>query len=128
MLVLIGGITLGLAVLINFLFIVNKYKAGRLVDAAVDIAVMISASAIYGTSIMGGASATIGSMFISVYLHYNPLVPLKVESPTEPVRSNTQRDYEDYCNDYDKHNKTTTNNNKQTLAEKFDALFTQGNK
>lgn len=70
---LFGGIFLGLAVLLNFIFIVHKFKTGRPLDAVVDIGIIIVASAIYGTSIMGGVIATIGSMFISIYLHYVPL-------------------------------------------------------
>lgn len=70
---LFGGIFLGLAVLINFIFVVRKFKAGRHIDAITDISIIFIASAIYGASLMGGVIATIGSMFISIYLHYVPL-------------------------------------------------------
>lgn len=70
---LFGGVFLGLAVLINFIFIVRKFKAGRYADAITDISIIFVASAIYGASLMGGVIATIGSMFISIYLHYFPL-------------------------------------------------------
>ncbi len=70
---LFGGIFLGLAVLVNFMFIVHKFKHGRHVDAFTDIAVIMLASSLYGASVMGGVIATIGSMFISIYLHFVPL-------------------------------------------------------
>ena len=70
---ILGGTLLGLAVLVNFLFVVNKLQKGRILDATVDVGVMIAASSIYGMSLMGGVSATFGSMFISIYLHYRPL-------------------------------------------------------
>ena len=70
---ILGGTLLGLAVLVNFLFVVNKLQKGRVVDATVDVGVMIAASSIYGMSLIGGVSATFGSMFISIYLHYKPL-------------------------------------------------------
>jgi hypothetical protein len=71
--IVLGGTLLGLAVLINFLFVVNKLQHGKIVDAVVDVGVMMAASSIYGMSLMGGVSATFGSMFISIYLYYKPL-------------------------------------------------------
>ena len=68
-----AGLVLGLAVLINFIFIVKKFKTGRPIDAFVDIATIMLTSSLYGMSLMGGAIATVGSMFISIYLHYRPL-------------------------------------------------------
>ena len=83
---LFSGIFLGLAVLINFMFIVNKFKKGRHVDAVVDITVIMMASSLYGASIMGGVIATVGSMFISIYLHY---VPLNLFANTEILEPTT---------------------------------------
>lgn len=68
------GIALGLAVLINFIMMVVKFKKGRYADVTVDLFVIIAVSMIYGISIVGGISATFGSLFISIYLHYRPLV------------------------------------------------------
>lgn len=78
---LFAGIFLGLAVLVNFIFIVNKFKNGRYLDAATDIAIILLASSLYGASVMGGVIATIGSMFISMYLHWKPL-DLSLNKPT----------------------------------------------
>lgn len=91
---LFGGIFLGLAVLINFMFIVHKFKAGRYADALTDIAIIIVASGIYGTSLMGGVIATIGSMFISIYLHFVPLnlFPDKPEAVTKDTTAHKWAD------------------------------------
>jgi len=85
--ILLGGVVLGLAVLVNFLFIVNKLKKGRALDAATDVAILMAASSIYGMSLMGGISATFGSMFISIYLHYFPLIKPKSEETKTPESS-----------------------------------------
>ena len=89
--ILLGGIILGLAVLVNFLFIVNKLQKQRYVDAAVDVGVMMAASSIYGMSLMGGISATFGSMFISIYLHYRPLDLIPDIKPAEATNNTDKR-------------------------------------
>jgi len=97
-----AGVVLGLAVLINFIFIVTKFKAQRYADAIIDILTIIATSSLYGMSLMGGAIATIGSMFISIYLHYKPLNIL----PPAVVGNNTN----------DMHDA-------RSWAEKFDSIF-----
>jgi len=72
-------IFLGLAVLFNFILIVAKIEKGRHLDALVDVLLLIAISQIYGTSIVGGGVATVGSMFISVYLYWFPLIPIEHE-------------------------------------------------
>lgn len=100
---LFGGIFLGLAVLVNFMFIVHKFKKGRYADAATDIAVIMLASSLYGASVMGGVIATIGSMFISIYLHFIPLNLFpeteKPESVTEPIKQ--QELHKKWANKFD---------------------------
>lgn len=110
MFVILGGIALGLAVLVNFLFIVHKLKQGRYGDAIVDVGVMIAASMIYGTSLMGGVSATFGSMFISIYLLYYPLNLFNTS--TESEKSSPKKAAEKPVTDSNLH-----------WTEKFDKLF-----
>lgn len=95
-----AGLVLGLAVLVNFIFIVKKFQAGRPVDAVIDIATIVILSSLYGISLMGGAIATVGSMFISIYLHYKPL---NLFTMPEVATNNT--------------------NSTRSWAEKFDSLF-----
>ena len=112
---LFGGIFLGLAVLVNFMFIVHKFKNGRFVDAITDITVIMLASSLYGASVMGGVIATIGSMFISVYLHFVPLnlFPEKPDTVRNPT-SGSVEDLPDSVESRELHKK---------WADKFDSLF-----
>ena len=107
---LFGGIFLGLAVLLNFIFIVRKFENGRYPDAITDIAVIMFASSLYGASIMGGVIATIGSMFISIYLNYYPLNLFSWNTGQDsPIKEQTGS-----VESQDVHKK---------WADKFDSLF-----
>ena len=112
---LFGGIFLGLAVLVNFIFIVHKFKKGRYIDAVTDITVIMLASSLYGASVMGGVIATIGSMFISIYLHFAPLklFPEKEESERNFMPGSIE-DFPDAVEGQELHKK---------WADKFDNLF-----
>ena len=108
---LFGGIFLGLAVLVNFIFIVHKFKTGRFADAITDIVVIMLASSLYGASVMGGVIATIGSMFISIYLHF---VPLNIFPQVPKWDDNKVNDMPNPGVDLELHKK---------WANRFDSLF-----
>ena len=67
------GIFLGLAVLLNFVSILYKLQRGNYIDALVDAGLIIVLTNIYGTSLIGGVIATIGSAFISIFLILFPI-------------------------------------------------------
>jgi len=68
-----GVILLGIAVLINFMIIRYKFNKGMFFDVAIDIGILILLNLILGISLLGGISATIGSLFISIYLLISPI-------------------------------------------------------
>lgn len=108
MAILLGGVVLGLAVLINFLFIVKKMENQRYADVLIDVSVLVAASAIYGMSVMGGASATIGSMFISIYLHFFPLKWASFAGSTSDTSTAESTDKTD---------------KQKSWADRFDSMF-----
>ena len=67
------SIALGLAVLFNFVILRSKWNDGKYADAAVDLGMLIILNIIFGSSILGVISATVGSTFISLYLMRYPV-------------------------------------------------------
>ncbi len=83
MLAVVVGFMLGLVILFNFILMLNKFKQDRFLDVTIDIIIIIVVSLLYGVTIVGGMAATIGSLFISIYLYYKPLSTKKTMSVEE---------------------------------------------
>lgn len=67
------ALALGVAVLFNFIILRIKWGQKEYANVGVDVLMLLALNSVFGGSILGVISATIGSTFISLYLIYYPI-------------------------------------------------------
>lgn len=105
------ALALGFAVLFNFVILRIKWNRGLYSDIGVDILMLVILNTVFGGSILGVVSATMGSTLISLYLIKFP-IKLFSDELTEEISSS-------FSKTKSKPKKTKS----QTMAEKIDSLF-----
>ena len=66
------ALALGLAVLFNFIILRIKWNKGEYANVGVDLTMLLLLNFVFGGSILGVISATVGSTLISLYLIWFP--------------------------------------------------------
>ena len=80
-----NGITfilLGLAVSFNFIVILRKWKLHRYFDASMDLTILAIICFLFCGTFSALVTGTIASMFVSIWLYFNP-VTMKQFVPTD---------------------------------------------
>jgi hypothetical protein len=104
------AIALGFAVLFNFVILRIKWNKGNYVDVGVDVLMLVLLNIVFGGSILGVVSATMGSTLISLYLIWFPVKLFEeYQSPNSDGAS------------YSKEKQSR--NTYRSMADKFDSLF-----
>lgn len=67
------ALALGLAVLFNFIILRIKWSKGEYANVVVDVVMLLLLNLVFGGSILGVISATVGSTLISLYLIWYPI-------------------------------------------------------
>ena len=66
-------ILVGVAILVNIIFIKWKFDKGKKADAFLDASLLIAVAVLFNGSYGALVAGTIGSAFISLYLYISPL-------------------------------------------------------
>jgi hypothetical protein len=103
-------ISLGFAVLFNFIILRIKWSRGNYADVGVDILMLALLNSVFGGSILGVISATAGSTLISLYLIWYP-IKLFGDDCTENEETDSD------CP------KTKEQKAYKSMADRFDSLF-----
>lgn len=82
-------ILLGLAVSFNFIVILRKWKLKRYFDTIVDLTILVVVCFLFCGTFSALVTGTIASMFVSIWLYFNPLFL------HEFIPSDEDDDYED---------------------------------
>jgi len=69
----LGFIVLGLAVSFNFIVIIRKYRLHRYFDSFLDCTIFTIICFLFSGTYSALVLGTIASMFVSIYLYFNPV-------------------------------------------------------
>ena len=64
---------IGMVVAINFVVVIRKYRLRRFTDATVDMVLLAIVYKLFEGSFGALVTGTFASMFISIYLYFNPI-------------------------------------------------------
>ena len=64
---------IGMVVAINFVVVIRKYRLRRFTDATVDMVLLAIVCKLFEGSFGALVTGTFASMFISIYLYFNPI-------------------------------------------------------
>lgn len=109
------AVVLGLAVLFNFVILRIKWNRGEYANVGVDVAMLLLLNIVFGGSILGVISATIGSTLISLYLIWFP-IKLFSDELVEEVK-------ETFTSKNNQTGSSSTRRKGPTMAERIDGLF-----
>lgn len=68
-----GFLLIGIAVAFNFIVIIRKYRLGRYFDSFLDTAILAIICFLFSGTFSALTTGTIASMFVSIYLYFNPV-------------------------------------------------------
>lgn len=69
----LGFLFLGLAVSFNFIIIIRKYRLRRYFDSFLDCSIFTIICFLFSGTFSALVLGTIASMFVSIYLYFNPV-------------------------------------------------------
>lgn len=69
----VGFLLIGLAVAFNFIVIIRKYRLHRYFDATLDMVILAVICVLFSGTFSALVTGTIASMFVSMYLYFNPV-------------------------------------------------------
>lgn len=84
---------IGFATAFNFIFILIKFKRGRIPDAVLDISIFVCIAFMFAGTISGMSVGMVASAVVSVYLWFNP--PMFLEHMFMDTESENKSNYRD---------------------------------
>lgn len=85
----LGFLFLGLAVSFNFIVIIRKYRLKRYFDSFLDCSIFTIICFLFSGTFSALVLGTIASMFVSIYLYFNPVTLAMI------VPNDEDEDYDD---------------------------------
>lgn len=106
------ALALGLAVLFNFIILRIKWNKKEYANVGVDLVMLLLLNFVFGGSILGVISATVGSTLISLYLIWFPFKTFRNGVPEEVKDAFTPN-----------HEPKATRKSFTNMADRIDDLF-----
>lgn len=86
------ALALGVAVLFNFIILRIKWARKEYANVGVDVLMLLALNLVFGGSILGVISATVGSTLISLYLIWYPIKLFSSKSISLGLQDTFSRD------------------------------------